>query len=250
MADIEIGYMPDYREDLLEAIEFARAGFDFIELTVFPNNKDAFLQEDVRKNLQGFPVMGHVHWRHDLVSLWQAGNLAQIIEEIEIFSQLKARYITLHPQSLAQAETEEVIAWNRQALTAITRRFDLVLIENTTTPPFDDFSAIKSLLETGVAGVTADFGHLIKRGKSPSVFNESLGPAIKHFHLHAASSDKDHVAFKNEKELCEMAAEAARTRKKPSFTLEIFRQHDGTDFPSIQARKEYLLSCCQALKCY
>ncbi len=228
--------MPDFKENLIDSIGFCKKNFDFLEFTIFPGN--SYQVDLLKKELEGFPVFGHLHWENDIVDSYLKKDFSRVFKEIDFFKALGAEYITVHPSNSNEIEL------NRRSLSVINKRFDSLLVENSAKDPF---SHIDSLMKLGF-GITMDIGHLIISSGDINHFLQVGRDDIKHFHIHGISNGKDHCDFDDENKLLEIIEKVSKYKKDFSFSLEIFLKNRENEFSSIEERRELLLSYSRKIK--
>ena len=108
MDGFKLGFMPSFNSDLLEQINFAKANFDFLELTLSYDLKEWTPEyvAIVKKSLGSLPIVGHNHWGIDLTA---TDGAEKTIEAFEILHALGVRKIVIHPsfpENIDPAEPE------------------------------------------------------------------------------------------------------------------------------------------------
>lgn len=244
---IKIGYMPDKKENLQDSIFFAKKHFDFIELTVFPGKEKTLTSQPTINELKNFCVLGHLHWNNNIANAIITNNFSRIFEEIDIFNQLRAKYITLHPSLPLETKNKNFLEANKKALKIIAAYSEKILVENSSEDPFCDIKNIEPILNDKIAGLTVDIGHLTKAGKDLNYVLKNSHFPIKHFHIHDVSVD-DHSAFKKPEDLLKIINIIQKTKKDFSFILEIFKTSTGQDFSSINVRRQEILASVKKIK--
>jgi len=228
--------MPDFKEDLIDSINFCKKNFDFLELTIFPGNH--YQIDLLKKKLDSFPVFGHLYWENDIADSYLRNDFLGIFEEIDFLKRLGAEYITVHPSNSNKIET------SKKALNILGEHFSPLLVENSLKEPF---CHIDNLMTLGL-GITLDIGHLIISGGNIDDFLKTGKDNIKHFHVHGISNGKDHCAFNDPDHLSEIVKKISRYKKDFSLSLEVFLKNREDEFPSIEERRDFLLFYSREIK--
>ncbi len=234
--------MPSFEIDLISEINFAKEstlpsdgapflqskkeGFDFIEITLNLKLKeytDKFL-EDIKNTLNGFEVLGHIHWEIDL-SKGDEKEIEKVFQMIEIYKQIGTRKITIHPSSGDEKNILEIKENNLQALSKINNfcRENKIklLIENSEKGCFTKAATIKNLvMQIPDLAVTLDVGHANLNSELDEFLKFS--DLIQHIHLHDTLDKKDHLPFMNKDNLESVVNKLKSINYNNSITLEIF----------------------------
>lgn len=220
---MKFGFMPQFEEDLVSEIEFAKKYFDFFELTL---QKDLDIYTDnyiknIKKRLGKFEILGHLHWEIDLAEI------KMIVNHIKIFEKLEIKKLTVHPYINERLNLNQLMKNNIENLTKISeicKHKDILLcIENISEGPFNKASEIEYLINNiPNTYVTFDVGHALKI--SEKEFNNflKLGDKIKHIHLHNVIEGKDHLFFYDKNNLINRLTKLQNALNLDTITLEMF----------------------------
>jgi len=241
---MKIGFMPDNEQDFLSEVEFAKNNFDFIELTSEENldkyNKK-YIQE-MRNVLRGIEIIGHIHWRIDILS--KSGlKIAESI--IEIMKDFGAEKIVIHPYNRNKINVEELQMENKNALLKINNFCNKtgmkLMVENKNKDPFNSSKSFSNIFPE--LSIALDIGHA-KRTSADEIDNFlKLKNKIKHVHLHDAKGNLDHISFENKEELKFIVNKIKKVNPEATITLEIFRKIKDGKLISLEnnERREILL---------
>lgn len=226
---MKYGYMPSiFETNPFSEIEFAKKHFDFIEITL-PLELDKYDQEyisKIKRNLENFEVIGHLHWEIDL-SQNNTNQVRKVFEQIDIFKKIGAEKITIHPSTNKFQKLEEIKQnnlLNFQKIVNYCRKNKInLLIENMNRPPFNNSSGIKYLLKNiPFLGFTLDVGHANRFSKSELNKFLKFNKKIKHIHLHYNFGKLDHLFFNNKIKLKKIIKKIKSAHYNGSITLESF----------------------------
>jgi len=244
---ILIGYMPSFKADLLEEIKFAKRHFDFVEMTLkrdLSQYNRKYLKQ-VKNILNGFKVLGHIHWETDLKN---PNEMPYIIENIKIFDYLGAKKITIHPSGDKRLNSESL----RKTYSICKKKGIQLLVENTMSPPFNNPQGLKYLLnDNSKLGITLDIGHAnIKNRDGFKKYVKLFASEIKHIHLHYCRKQKDHLPFFNFSDLREILTKLNELSKADTITLEIFNMIEKNKVVPIdgEKRRKIILGQLQMIK--
>jgi sugar phosphate isomerase/epimerase len=190
------GFMPSFNSGLLEQIRFAKQNFDFLELTL-PYDLEQWSEEyvgNVKKNLGGFPLVGHVHWDIDLTT---SKGIKKAKEAIVVFKKLKATKVVIHPSFPKDVDISESLSKNQKALKNLVDSCGALgvdlLIENGD-PAIPDIVGKFQYFIDQIPGlnIALDIGHAMNNWKE---FARTFKSKIKHLHLHYSDDGDDHLPF-------------------------------------------------------
>ncbi len=245
---MKFGFMPQFEENLFSEIEFAKQNFDFFELTL-QTDLTVYTPDyisKIKKALNGFEILGHLHWEIDL-SQEQLNNL--IYKSVNIFEKIGIKKLTVHPsidKTLALNKLRENNIKNLTKISALCKENNIVFcIENISEAPFNRVSEIEYLInKIPNSNITFDVGHALRI--SEEEFNRflKLGNKIKHIHLHDVIEDKDHLFFYEQHNLLNRLDKLKNALNLDTITLEMFAdiKHDKFHYKiSSKERHDLLL---------
>lgn len=221
---MRIGFMPASNQDILSEIRFAKKYFDFIELTSKEDLKKYTKKyfTKIQKELHKFPVVGHVHWR---INILNKKGLEKAKKSIISLKKLGAKKIIIHPYQgkrkyFKKLKKENIFSLLKLKKECKKKKVNL-LIENKDKPPFNTG---KSFLENfSNFNLALDTGHAFKT--SSKELNKFLKlKQIKHIHLHDSKGKIDHIFFLNENKLKRLIKKIEFSGFNGTITLEIFRK--------------------------
>lgn len=232
---MQFGYMPSFYAELLRETEFAVDNFDYIEITLKEELElySPACISKIKDSIKNLPLMGHIHWNLDF-SGGDPAETGKALKSVEIFRELGAEKITVHPSHGKNRNDESafpvVMKNNIDALNKINdfcRNLNIqLLLENKIHPPFnraEDFlymtgeiPGIKITLDTGHAELTSPY--------EPANFLKLLGPAVGHIHLHDISHGFDHLFFREPSKLNNRLQKFRDFGYDGTVTLEMFEE--------------------------
>jgi len=236
---MRFGYMPSFKTDLLEEIDFAKKYFDFIEITLKRDltQYHRFYLKKIKNRLSKFEILGHLHWEIDLR---KREEIKEALRNVEIYIFLGARKITIHP-------SENYKALIKIADFCKSKKVRL-LIENTDSFPFSDPKELKNLLDKiPSARLTLDIGHAINYW---SEFLKLFPKKINHIHLHYNNKKEDHLPFNDDKLLKKALFKLAHFKKRLTVSLEIFKISKGQKVIPLEGefRRKILIKQLERIK--
>lgn len=249
---MRFGYMPSVNENLLCELEFAKESFDFVEMTYVPGAHGARIgRRALEAALSDFPAKGHMDWKCDL-SAASPAHIENAFKQLEFFSSLGIREVTVHPSSSKKLFGSELIANNITAFTklcAFCDKRNLSLhVENTTCFPFNKPPALNSLLEFFPRlKFTLDIGHALSDySANYASFLYQCQKPPSHIHLHDALPGLDHLPFKGTKSIqrmLEIMGYAKKRNPRATVALGIFYElnKDGKRIPLEGKRRKTIL---------
>jgi sugar phosphate isomerase/epimerase len=204
---------------------FAKKYFDFIELTikVRKNVSDIFGSKNY---LNSVKVLGHLDWNINL-SESNPEEIKKACYYASLLKKLGAKKITIHPSSNIKLDISTVIKNNINSLTSIMNyckknKIEL-LVENTTTVPFNKAKIIKKLLdEIPGLSLTLDVGHVIKTSKRELDDFFKLINRVGHIHLHDVTNYRDHLFFRSHVKLKKIIGKIKKHGYDKTISFECF----------------------------
>ncbi len=184
---MKFGYAAGSRGDLLSEIEFGKANFDFVEITIKPELLRKFdpIMPRTKEMIAGFEVLGHIHG--DILAM------EDIKKNIEIFKELGTIKITIHP-FLRQSVQDNIDILSKISEFCVKNETQL-LLENISKPPYNSVQIIAQILDAIPAiKLALDIGHANRAGELDNFF-ETFRGRIGHIHLHDNAGDFDHLFF-------------------------------------------------------
>ncbi|MCC7552202.1 sugar phosphate isomerase/epimerase [Candidatus Micrarchaeota archaeon] len=231
---MKFGFMPHFEENLFSEIEFAKQNFDFFELTL-QTDLTVYTPDHIskiKKVLNGFEILGHLHWEIDL-SQEELDDL--VYKSVNIFGKIGIKKLTVHPSINKTLSTEKLRKNNIKNLTKISilcKENNIVCcIENISEAPFNRASEIEYLInKIPNSNITFDVGHALRI--SEEEFNRflKLGNRIKHIHLHNVIEDKDHLFFYEQHNLLNRLDKLKNALDLDTITLEMFANIKNNQF--------------------
>lgn len=249
MDGFKFGFMPSFNSDLLEQINFAKANFDFLELTLSYDLKEWTPEyvAIVKKSLGSLPIVGHNHWGIDLTA---TDGAEKTIEAFEILHALGVRKIVIHPSFPENIDPAEAPSRNLDSLKKIVdfcnkSNIDL-LAENGDSATPDIIGKLRYLTEQ-IPGlnIALDIGHATNNWQE---FVEVFGNKIRHLHLHYSDAGDDHLPFPKDYNLSQIID--FLNRRNITATLEVFRKKENGNIQNIEEkeREEILLEQVKMIK--
>lgn len=231
---MRFGYMPGFETNLISEINFAKEGFDFIEITLKLSLKeytDKYI-ETIKNALNNFEVLGHIHWEIDL-SKGNEREIEKVFQMIEIYKKIGTKKITIHPSYGNGKNISKIKKNNLQSLLKINdfcrkNRIEL-LIENSATGPFSKASIMKELVvQIPNSAITLDIGHANRNSELDNFLE--LSSLIGHVHLHDNIQEKDHLPFTNRNKLYSCLENLEKLNYNDTITLEIFYSIKNSEY--------------------
>ncbi|MDD5750594.1 MAG: TIM barrel protein [Candidatus Pacebacteria bacterium] len=221
---MRFGYVLDYRGEILPEIEFCKAYFDFIEVTIQPDSLktiDSALP-DFKKALGDLETTGHIHW--------EMTEFSDIVKNIRALRALGCEKIVMHPFKTMTPQ-ENIKVFN-EITDVLNEEGMSLLIENTLTAPYHSSKTLAFLLENiPGSGLALDVGHANKLSELDGFLN-ILKSEIKHVHLHDNAGQIDHLFFEDQNKLDGILDRIASTGYDGMVLLETFSiARDGENIP-------------------
>jgi sugar phosphate isomerase/epimerase len=202
--------------------------------------------------LDGFSVIGHVHWKVDITN---GTALEKVLKIIKVCNKLNIREIVIHPTPCKGLTPQIVIKKNASALNYLanycSNRKIQLLVENLPSRPFNSPGSILALLKDNPKlKVALDIGHVHIANRRLSSFFKSLGTKINHIHLHNNYEKIDHIIFDDIGKLRKLCKLLSQYNYDGSMTLEIYfiRKRKKRIRLSPSKRREIILQHVNALK--
>lgn len=250
-------YMPSFKMDFLEEIQFAKEHFDFIEITplmdLWVYSNDNYIRKIINL-LDWIVVLWHIHWEIDL-SGSSGDEIAKAKRQVDFLSLLWAKKITIHPSNSNIQETllfRNNVSSLKEVNDYCLERGISLLVENTTSPLFNNIKGIMNLLDSvGNIWMTLDTWHLMLYSKEEINNIWEIKNRIEHVHLHDIHNNVDHIPFSDMQKMKKLID----ILKKDwlTITLEIFKDIDNNwDWFYIDGinRREIILKQLEMIKSF
>lgn len=248
---MKIGFMPASSQNILSEIEFAKKHFDFIEIT---SNEDLSIYNkdyvsNVKKALGNFKIIGHVHWR---INILDEKGIEKAKKSILMLKKLGAKNIVIHPYNGEEKDFEKLKRMNLSSLLKIKKECQkhklTLLVENKDKPPFNRAEVFRKVLKN--FNFTLDIGHAYRTSSKEIEEFLKLKNRIKHIHLHDTINNVDHLAFQDKKTLKNLINKIKELTPKSTITLEIFRKIKDNQMQELDntERKETLIKQLNIIK--
>ena len=230
---MKFGFIPSFNADIFQETEFAKKHFSHIEITL---REDLSLYsreyiDSLKESFDSFPVLGHIHWGID----FSEGNRVELdkaLKSVEIFHEMGAKKITVHPSNWKdRGKLEDFPRLKKNNIGALRSVFDLcksknivLMVENKIRAPFNTAEDFLEITESipGIC-ITLDTGHaeLTSPGE-PGNFLKLLNHKIEHIHLHDTFQKYDHLFFESRDKLTGWVNKLINTGYDKTVTLETF----------------------------
>lgn len=154
---MKIGAMNDPKLELYPQIEaFGKAGFDFLDLTLEP--EEAYAGDvdisKIKKLVKKYKllVVGHTPWSLPLASTFKSVRNAaykEFVKCLEVFSELGVQYVNIHPSMSGGAKPEDMLKYNIDFMKRIVKKakaFGIDVMMENTSNIFNELEVIAQIL--------------------------------------------------------------------------------------------------------
>jgi len=242
---MEYGYVFTYDgKKIRSELQFAKKYFNFIELTIkLRKNPSDVLKSKIY--LTSIKILGHLDWSIDL-SEFDPDEIRKSYNYLLLFKKLGIKKVTIHPSPTMKLDTKKVIENNLRSLSKITdyclRNGINLMIENTTSIPFNKAGIIKKFLdEIPTLSLTLDVGHALRSSKSELGKFLKMVKKIGHIHLHDVFSKEDHLFFRDHKKLKRIVDKIKENGYDKTISFECFGMYRDGKIIEVTGNKRRLL---------
>jgi sugar phosphate isomerase/epimerase len=248
---LKLGYMPDFHANLLSEVEFAKKHFDFVEITLkmeLSEYTEDFIKQ-LKKSLGDLEVLGHLHWEINISHEAILPSKKLVFDMIDIYEQLGAKKMTIHPSSDDGYVLEEAKKNNLRHLLEISdycrEKGIILMVENNAHEPFSRASVMNEVVSmVPDKAITLDIGHANQFGELENFLK--LKDMIHHVHLHDNFGKRDHLEFKDNARLNKVLDSLKSINYSESITLEMFFSLEGDKYACLNPEERPQLLTSQA----